>query len=175
ASGLELQRVPVTVDRLGLSALPNEGDLLMVAFADGDLNAPVAIGCLYDDTSHPPKAQLHEAVYQPPDDEDSCVRGLHLELQKGSTLTLHDDKLEIVFGDTSVVVNKDGDVTLQAKGKIAFTSQSDLELSAQGDIKLTAQGQLALKGMSATLEGQTEAKLKGAQVGLAGITQFSPS
>ena len=175
ASGLELQRVPVTVDRLGLSALPNEGDLLMVAFADGDLNAPVAIGCLYDDTSHPPKAQLHEVVYQPPDDEDSSVRRLHLELQNGSTLTLHDDKLEIVFGDTSVVVNKDGDVTLQAKGKIAFTSQSDLELSAQGDIKLTAQGQLALKGMSATLEGQTEAKLKGAQVGLAGITQFSPS
>src|SRR5260370_29587988 len=41
-SGVELQRVPVAVGRLGLSALPNVGDLIIVDFIGGDLNAPVA-------------------------------------------------------------------------------------------------------------------------------------
>src|SRR5260370_9227552 len=35
-SGVELQRVPVTAARIGLSALPNEGDLMVVAFANGE-------------------------------------------------------------------------------------------------------------------------------------------
>src|SRR5262249_24091629 len=90
-SGVELQRVPVATSRIGLSALPNEGDLIVVAFANGDQNAAVALGCLYDEQSHPPVAQLHEVVYQPPDQQDSGVRRVHIELQGGSTLTLGDD------------------------------------------------------------------------------------
>lgn len=175
SSGVELQRVPVLVDRLGLSALPNEGDLMLVAFVRGDLNAAVAVGCLYDEQAHPPVAQLHEVVYVPPDDADSNARRLHIELSSGSVITLGDDKLEIVFGDTSVVVNRDGDLLLKAKGKIRLESQGDLELDAQGDMKLTAQGQLALKGMSASVEGQSQAKVKGPQIAVAGMTQFSPS
>ncbi|HEX6748283.1 MAG TPA: phage baseplate assembly protein V [Longimicrobium sp.] len=175
SSGVELQRVPVAVSRLGLSALPNEGDLMLVAFVGGDLNAPVAVGCVYDDTAHPPVAQAHEVVYQPPDDEESGVRRFHLELQNGSTLTVDDESLKITLGDTAVEVGKDGDVTIKAKGKIRFESQADIELEAQGAIKLTAQGDLAAKGMSATIEGQSAAKLKGAQVSLAGMTQFAAS
>jgi uncharacterized protein involved in type VI secretion and phage assembly len=175
ASGVELQRVPVAVSRLGLSALPNEGDLMLVAFVGGDLNAPVAVGCLYDDEAHPPVAQPHEVVYQPPDEEESGVRRFHLELANGGTLTLEDESLTITLGDTAVEVAKDGDVTIRAKGKLRLESQSDIELEAQGALKLTATGDLTAKGMSATVEGQSAAKLKGAQVSLAGMTQFSAS
>jgi uncharacterized protein involved in type VI secretion and phage assembly len=183
SSGVELPRVPVVVARLGLSALPNEGDLMLVSFVGGDLNAPVALGCLYDEQAHPPVAQLHEVVYQPPDEADSDVRRLHLELPGGATLTLGDEKLEITLGDTSVVVNKDGDLVIQAKGKIRLAAEGDLEieaqgdlkLSAQGDVKVTAQGELDLAGMTATVQGQSQASLKAPQVGLAGMTQFSPS
>lgn len=175
ASGVELPRVPVAVPRLGLSALPNEGDLVLVAFVGGDLNAPVAVGCLYDDQAHPPVAQPHEVVYQPPDEADSGVRRLHLELQSGAALTFGDDKLEITLGDTSIVVNRDGDLAISAKGKLRLAAEGDLEIESQGDLKLTAQGQLALKGSAATVEGQSQATLKAPQLGLAGMTQFSPS
>lgn len=175
ASGVELQRVPVAVSRLGLSALPNEGDLMLVAFVGGDLNAPVAVGCLYDDEAHPPVAQPHEVVYMPPDEEESGVRRFHLELANGGTVTLEDESLKITLGDTAVEVMKDGDVTIKAKGKLRMESQADIELEAQGAIKLTATGDLTAKGMSATVEGQSAAKLKGAQVSLAGMTQFSAS
>jgi uncharacterized protein involved in type VI secretion and phage assembly len=174
-SGVELQRVPVATSRIGLSALPNEGDLMVVAFANGDANAAVALGCLYDDQSHPPVAQAHEVVYQPPDPQDSGVRRIHLELQNGSTLTLDDDKLQIALGGTSVVVNRDGDVAIQAKGKVQLAADGDIEVDAQGDIKLSAQGQVTIQGMAVSIEAQSQAELKGATVSVAGMTQFSPS
>jgi uncharacterized protein involved in type VI secretion and phage assembly len=174
-SGVELQRVPVAVSRLGLSALPNEGDLVLVSFVGGDLNAPVAVGCLYDDQAHPPVAQPHEVVYQPPDDEESGTRRFHLELRNGSTVTVDDESLKVTLGDTAIEVTRDGDVLIRAKGKIRLESQSDIELDAQGAIKLSATGELSAKGMSATVEGQSAAKVKGAQVSLAGMTSFSAS
>lgn len=174
-SGVELQRVPVAVSRLGISALPNEGDLVLVSFVGGDLNAPVAVGCLYDDEAHPPVAQPHEVVYQPPDDEESGTRRFHLELRNGSTVTVDDESLKVTLGDTAIEVTRDGDVLIKAKGKIRLESQADIEMEAQGAIKLSATGDLVAKGMSATVEGQSAAKLKGAQVSLAGMTSFAAS
>ncbi|HVE86641.1 MAG TPA: DUF2345 domain-containing protein [Myxococcales bacterium] len=191
SSGLELQRVAVATSRLGLSALPNENDLVLVNFVGGDLNLPVVVGCIYDDQAHPPTAALHEVVYQPPDDEDSNAKRLHVELPSGCTLTVQDEVVTVTMGDTSVVVNKDGDVTVNAKGKVTIQSQDNVEVEAQGDLKLSAQGNVevkaqgdlkleatgsaSFKGMSASVEGQSEAKLKGPSVSLAGNTQFSPS
>jgi len=174
-SGVELQRVPMPTSRIGLSALPNEGDLVVVAFANGDPNAPIALGCLYDDQSHPPVAQLHEVVYQPPDPQETGVRRIHIELQSGSTLTLDDDTLKIALGGTSVVVNRDGDVVIEAKGNLRLTSDGDMELDAKGEIKVGAQSRVTVQGMAVSIEGQSQAGLKGATVAIAGITQFSPS
>jgi uncharacterized protein involved in type VI secretion and phage assembly len=170
-----LPRVPVAVQRLGWSALPEVDDLVLVVFVGGDLNAPIVVGCVYDDTAHPPVAQAHEVVYQPPEDEDASVRRLHVELKNGGKLTLDDDKLTVELGDTQLVVNRDGDVTIKAKGKIHIESESDLELVAGGDLKLEAQGSATAKGLSVTVEGQSATKVKGAQLTLAGITQFSSS
>ena len=87
-SGLELQRVPVAAPRLGFSVLPRVGDLMVVIFAGGDMNAPVAIGSLYDADHQPPVGKPEEAVYQPPDDSDSAIRRLSLETPRGATVTI---------------------------------------------------------------------------------------
>jgi len=176
ATGVELQRVPVAVGRLGLSALPNEGDLLLINFVNHDLNAPVAVGCVYDDQAHPPVAQPHELVYEPPDDADSAVRRLHVALRSGSEITLDDDRLQILFGGTSLVIHRDGDVVIQAAGKVTVEADGDLELTAGGGVTIEAGANLTLKaGANATLEGSAKTTVKGAQVALAGITQFSAS
>jgi phage baseplate assembly protein gpV len=174
-SGVELQHVPVAVGRLGLSALPREGDLMLVVFVGGDLNAPVVLGSLYDDQAHPPVAQPVEVVYQPPDEADSSMRRLHVELPNGTTVTLGDETLEVVLGSTSVVVARDGDVVIEAQGKIRLAAQGDMELEASGDLMIAAQGQLTLQGLTSTLEAQGAAKVKGAKIALAGLTDFSPA
>jgi phage baseplate assembly protein gpV len=175
-SGVELQRVPVTVPRAGWSVLPNVGDLLLVTFVGGDLNAPVAIGTLYSDRDHPPVAKEHELVYLAPDADDDSVRRMHFELANGSTFTIRDGSLEIVMGGTTVTVQGDGDIAIKAAGNISLDADGDLAMTAGGKVSITAQRDLALKaGTNATLEGSAATKVKGAQVSLAGITQFSPS
>jgi uncharacterized protein involved in type VI secretion and phage assembly len=174
ASGLELQNAPVAVGRLGLSALPRVDDLVLVAFVGGDLNAPVVLGSLYDDQSHPPVAKANEVVYQPPDDEESGVRRLFVELPGGTKLTVDDETVWVEAGDTQLKIAKDGDVTLQAKGKVHLEAQGDLEIETGGKLALSAKGKVTIEGASVAIEGKSEAKLKGAKVALAGNTQFSP-
>jgi hypothetical protein len=175
ASGLELQRVPVVCSRIGWSTLPREGDLMLITFVGGDLNAPVALGCLYDDQAHPPQAAQDEVVYQPPDAAQSGVRRFYIELPSGTKVTLDDDVLKIEAGETTLSVGRDGDVELKAKGNIHLTADGDIQIDAQGDLKLSAQGNVSISGMSSKFEGQTEAKISGPQLSFAGMTQFSPS
>ena len=174
-SGVELQRAPVAVDRAGWSALPREGDLVVVAFLDGDLNAPVVLGTIYDNTLRPPKAAPLEIVYQPPDDEDSSVRRFHLELPGGSTVTFGDDKLTVTAGGTEVVVEKDGDVSVKSAGNVKIESQGDITLEAVGNINVKAQQNVSVQGMAATLQGQGSATVKGPSISVAGLTSFNPS
>ncbi len=173
--GVELVRVPVAVGRLGLSSLPQVGDLMVVAFMGGDINAPVALGCVYDDTAHPPKAEAHEVVYHLPDEASESPRRLHLETAGGSKITVWDSKVTIELGETQVVVEKDGDVTILAKGAVSVEAGGDLTLSAGGDLTLSAKGNASLKGTATTVEGAAEVKIKAAQIAIAGLTQFSPS
>jgi len=175
SSGIELQRAPVTVGRLGFSMLPEVGDLVLVAFADGDINAPVVIGSLYDNEKQPPQAGPLETVYQPFGDEDSSIRRLHLELPSGTTLTIDDDKIQIESGGTKVIVERDGDVSIKSPGKITIESSGDMKLDAGGNLQLSAQQNVTIKGLSTTLEGQANAKVKGPALTLAGMTSFSAS
>ncbi len=174
-SGVELPRAAVAVGRLGLSALPRAGDLVVVAFLAGDLNAPVVLGSLYDDRSHPPVAMPNEIVYEHPDDAESGVRRLHLALPGGALLTADDDKVVLEAGDTTVEVAQDGDVTVKCKANVLIEAQGDIEIQAGGKLVLAAQSEIQMKGATATLEGQSQAKVKAPSLSLAGNTQFSPS
>jgi phage baseplate assembly protein gpV len=176
ASGVELQRVPIAVSRAGWSALPNEGDLLLVSFVGGDLNAPVAVGTLYSDQAHPPVAKAHEIVYLAPDDDDSSLRRMHFELANGNTFTIKDETLEVVMGGTTVTVHKDGDVEIKSAGKVSIESDGDFSIKSSGAVSIEAGSSLSLKGASsATLEGTGKAEVKGGQISLAGVTQFNPA
>src|SRR6266496_5396423 len=110
-SGVELQRVPVVVGRLGLSMLPKVDELVLVVFVNGDFNAPIVVGSVYDESVRPPEAKAEEVVYMPTDADDSSIRRVHMELGNGSLITFDDEKLTVQLGSTEVVIKKDGDVT----------------------------------------------------------------
>jgi uncharacterized protein involved in type VI secretion and phage assembly len=164
-SALELQRVPVAVGRAGLSTVPREGDLVVIAFVGGDLNGPVVLGFLYDEQTRPPDAKATEVVYEVPDDEDADARRLELKLAGGNKLTVQDKKVTVTMGGTKLVVEADGAITLEAAG--------DISLKAQGSVAIEAQQSVSLKGLSVSAEAQTEAKLKGVTTSIAGLTSFS--
>jgi phage baseplate assembly protein gpV len=174
-SGVELQRVPVTVSRLGLSMLPRVDDLVLVVFVGGDVNAPVVVGSLYDEALQPPEAKAEEVVYQPTDAEDSALRRLHVELVNGSVVTLDDEKLTVQLGGTTLVIHKDGDVVIEGAGKLEIKTDGDITIEAGGNLELKAQANVTVKaGAQLALEGGAAAQLKGPAVTLAGNTSFSP-
>ena len=144
ASGVELQRVPVAAARLGLSLLPKVDDLVLVVFANDDINAPVVVGSVYDETVQPPVAKPDELVYMPTDPDDSAIRRLHIELANGCALTWQDDHLTLKLGGTELTVNQDGDVQIKSAGKF--------EIKADGDISIKAGGNITLKASKIALE-----------------------
>ncbi len=175
ATGVELQHVPVVVSRLGISAMPKVDDLVLVVFVNDDLNAPVVVGSVYDETVSPPVGKSAELVYMPADPDDASIRRLHFELANGSLMTVDDDKITVQLGGTELVINRDGDVTLKGAAKLDVKMQSDISLEASGNLSLKAQGNVTINGVAVTVEGSGTAKLKAPAVSLAGITQFSAS
>jgi phage baseplate assembly protein gpV len=189
-SGLELRRVPVATARIGLVAIPNVDDLVLVQFVGGDLHGAVITGRLYNDVDRPPVAAARECVYECPDPADSGVRRLAVKLPNGNTLIVDDDTVVVDVGGTTITVKNGGDVEVASKAKVVIksagatevASDGDLSLKASGAVTVEAGGDLTLKGMSvsvvattsAKLEGSASATVKGATVKIAGLTDFAP-
>jgi len=166
-SALELQRVPIAVGRIGLSIAPRAGDLVVIAFVGGRLDAPIGLGFLYDEQSRPPDAALDEIVYKVPDDAADGKRRFELQLPEDRKLTVEDARVVITMGSTTITVEADGAIKLEAGG--------DISLKAGGKLALEASGEATLKGQSVTVEGSTGATLKGTTTSIKGTIDFSPS
>lgn len=180
-SALELQHVPVAVGRLGLSSVPRIGDLVIVGFLRGDLDAAVVIGSLYDEQIRPPDAAPDEVVYAVPDD-GSAVRRIEIVLASGHTVTLQDEAVTVTMGATTLTVEADGSIVADASGDIVLNAGGDLLIEAgrnvtiKGgvDVDVEAGANLTAKAnATASIEGAATAKLKGALTTIAGVTQFS--
>jgi uncharacterized protein involved in type VI secretion and phage assembly len=181
-SGVELQRIPVAVGRMGLSAVPREGDLVVVGFVGGDLDGALILGSLYDEQNRPPAAGPDEIVYVVPEDDEGGVRRLDVQLQNGNKVTLEDDVITIDMGGTTVTVSSGGNVAVHSKKDVEITSDGNLRFEAQGNIELKAAGNLTAEATgnatlkasaAAAVEGAATAKLKGASTTIAGTTMFS--
>src|SRR5690242_2557699 len=53
-NGLVLKQVPVATARVGSASIPAVGDLVLVQYLGGDVNAPVITGSFYNDEDRPP-------------------------------------------------------------------------------------------------------------------------
>lgn len=183
-SGLTLRRVPVVVSRPGVSLLPRVGDAVVVSFLGGDVAQPVVLGAVYTGNEQPPEAGPLEAVFQPGDASDSAVRRVHLETPTGGTVTLDDETLVVTLGGTTLTLEQDGNVDIAAAGSITLSAQGDVTIDAGGtlsvsagqNVEIEAQIAVSAKGnVEATLEAGAKTTVKGALIGVAGLTQFSAS
>ena len=178
---LELKRVPVCTQRIGAAAIPNPDDLVLVQFLHGDVHNAVITGRLYNDTDRPPEAKPREFVYISPDDAESGLRRVYLEFPNGNTLLLDDDKVVLEMGTTTLTINNAGDVELESNANVTLNAKGDTTVKTQGNLDLKADGDVSLSGMNvsikgtqgATLEASASATVKGAQVKIAGMIDFS--
>ena len=155
-SKIVLSHVPVATSRIGVVAIPAVGELVLVQFVGGDINAPIIVGRLYNDEDRPPENEDGRAVLHLPlgaGDDDAVhvelksgdARELTLKLGKGLMVALRDD-------DPVVEIDADGKakVTIERDGKVAVKSNGKLELKAT-EITIEAQGKLTLKGATVNI------------------------
>jgi phage baseplate assembly protein gpV len=163
-SGIVLERVPVATQRIGEVSIPAVGELVLVQFTGGDVNAPIVTGRLYNDQDRPPVNDDGQAVLHLPlgaADGDAVHLELHsggkrelvLKLGSGLTATLRDD-------DPVVELAVDG-----GKAKLTLGRDGALTLESQGDLKVKG-GDVQLEGTSITIKATGELNLKGATVNL---------
>lgn len=155
-SALVLKQVPVATPRLGQVSMPAVGDLVLVQFVGGDINAPIIVGSLYNDEDRPPVNANGQSI-------------LHLPLAGGDSDAVHieinsDGKREInIKLGSGVEINlRDDDPAV----KIAVGSSAAVQIDSDGAIKLESQGKIAITGNEVTIEAQAQLKLKGATIDL---------
>lgn len=172
-SGVKLQRAPVTVPRYGMSILPRVGDLVLVMFVGGNLNAPIVVGSVYDENTQPPEAAPGELVYQIPD--AGAERHLYVELPSGMSYTVDDEAMKIAAGGTEVLLEKDGNLQIKAVGNIELKADGDISLEASGKLTLKAATDVEIEGINIKSQASAQAEHKAPMQKFGGMAQFSPS
>lgn len=159
-----LPRVPVAVGVLGFAAIPAVGDLVVVMFLEGDVNAPVVVGRLYHAALDPPPHADGQLVLSLPPGEDATVT---LEITPATPLvqlTLPGDvsvrctdeaveliagdlqirvdtagggRAEIVAGGSTITLKKDGDITLKTNGTFKVDA-AVVDISGSAKVKIAA-------------------------------------
>jgi hypothetical protein len=60
----ELRKVPIATPYFGMVCIPNVGDLVLINFIGGNINAPIITGRLYNDEDRPPPNKKDEFLLQ---------------------------------------------------------------------------------------------------------------
>ncbi|NEQ11628.1 MAG: hypothetical protein F6K37_38865, partial [Moorea sp. SIO4E2] len=107
----ELRKVPVATPHLGLVNIPNVGDLVLVTFIGGNLNAPVIIGRLYNDQDQPPVNKEKEFYLQNNLKEGGSFK---IDQEGVVTVTSKNEKQVITVDDQKIdLTNEKCHVTLE--------------------------------------------------------------
>jgi uncharacterized protein involved in type VI secretion and phage assembly len=163
-SGLVLRKVPVATQRVGVVSIPAVGDLVLVQFLGGDVNAPVITGRLYSDQARPPANDDSQAVLHLPTDA-ADPDAVHLELFSGDrreltfalgaglSVVLRDDdpvvELSVDGGKATLKIERDGAVTLESQAAVTLKGA---DVKVQGDaVTVEASGDLTLKSATVNI------------------------
>ncbi|MET0716246.1 MAG: phage baseplate assembly protein V [Mycetocola sp.] len=156
---------PFAGDGYGLWCMPQVGDVVIVAFENGDIAWPVVIGSVWDLTNRPPidlptdavtKRVLktpagHELVF---DDFEQSITMTHLA---GHTLTIG------IKGVTIELAGGVGSLTLSVPGTVSLTGALSSTVSAK---KTSVKGEvtLDLSGATTSLSADATCQVKGGLV-----------
>ncbi len=188
-SRLLLKRVPIATGHIGTAAIPNKGDLVLLAFHKGDVNQAIVIGRLYNDDDRPPLNNPNEIIFRLPLAEanektvkaairniqsNSPPREVIVEMPPKITVRITDGTVRATAGKSEMKLDQPdgsgGTVTVVAgQTKITMNQDGDVTVEAAGAMKLKASTDLSIEAQSikinsntdVDIEAQAQATLKG--------------
>lgn len=140
----ELRKVPITTPHMGMVNIPNIGDLVLVTFVGGNINAPIIIGRLYNDPDQPPPNEKGEFLIQ-----HSLKKGGSLKLDKEGviTLTSKDEKSILTVKDEEMsLANEKSTVTVKGEEMSLTNGKGSVEIKGDNITLKNSQCKIALSG-----------------------------
>lgn len=129
----ELRKVPIVTPHIGLANIPNVGDLVLVTFIGGDINAPIIIGRLYNDEDQPPVNQEKEFLLQHNREKGGSLK---IDSEGAITVTSKNEKQVITVNDEQVdITNEKCNLTLKGGDATLKNEKCQVVLSG-GDITI---------------------------------------
>lgn len=180
ASGLLLKRVPIATGHIGTAAIPNVGDLVVLAFDKGDVNQPIVVGRLYNDDDRPPLNDSDEVIFRLPlaEADDDTIKGAIRNLRDNSpprevviemppkiTVRITDGTVRATAGKSEMKLDQPdgsgGTVTVFAgRTKITMNQDGDLDVEAAGSMSLKANGDVAIEGQNVSIKGALKTEIE---------------
>jgi uncharacterized protein involved in type VI secretion and phage assembly len=171
---LELRRVPMMTQQIGLSNPLHVGDLVLITFINGDINAPVILGRMYNDDDRPPLSKQEEVIYKPPYSKNPDLKRLNIVLpgsEDNINIEIHDDLMTTKVGKSLVTMKEAGLIELKTepgKKSIVILDDNGLRIDTEGDIQIHSKGSMTIecdenftiKAQNITLESQQAVKLE---------------
>lgn len=189
-SGLLLKRVPVMTSHIGTVAIPNVGDLVLLAFDKGDVNQPIIMGRLYNEQDRPPLNQTDEVIFRLPlaQADGKTIKGairnhqslsppreLIFEMPPKITVRITDGTVRATAGKTEMKLDQPdgssgGTVTVVAgRTKITMNQDGDVTVQAAGAMTLTAARDLTIEGLNVSIKSKAKTEIEaGTQATLKG-------
>ena len=179
-SGLLLRGVPVATGHIGTAAIPNKGDLVLVAFDQGDVNQGIIISRLYNDADRPPLNNPDEVIFRLPlaADDDKTVKAAIRNHQKNSppremivemppkiTVRMTDGTVRATAGKSEMTLDQPngsgGTVTIVAgETKITMNQDGDVTVEAAGAMTLKANQDINIEGQNVSIKGQLQVSIE---------------
>lgn len=179
-SGLLLKRVPIATGHIGTAAIPNVGDLVLLAFDKGDVNQPIVIGRLYNDEDRPPLNNPDEVIFRlplaEPDNKtikadirniqtNTPPREILIEMPPKITVRITDGTVRATAGKTEMKLDQPdgsgGKVTVFAgRTKITMNQDGDVTVEAAGAMTLKATRDLTIEGLNVKIKGQLKTDIE---------------
>jgi hypothetical protein len=172
---VELRRVPVLTQHIGLSHIPHVGDLVLVIFVNGDINSPVILGRLYNDEDRPPLGKAEEIIYKPPYSKNDSLKRLNIVLpgnEDNVNIEVHDNIVTLKVGKSLLTVKDQGSIELRSepdsskcilimdnKG-LRIDTDADTQVHCKGSMTVECDGDISFKAQNISLESQQGIKLK---------------
>jgi phage baseplate assembly protein gpV len=145
--GSELRKVPIVTPHIGLTHVPNIGDLVLVGYIGGSVNMPVVLGSLYNGDQRPPANDAGEIIYESPDSQKPGMRRIFLKFPSGIELTIDDDQVKVDTGSATLQMDTKGAASL------SNSAGFKLEVNNSGNVKISSPGTVDIEGTVVNIKG----------------------
>jgi len=133
---LEPRKVPVSTQQIGLTFIPNVGDLVLVTYVNGDVNQPIVIGKLYNDEDRPPLNNDKEVIYIPPNSDNPGK--IDIKFPGGVNAKIDKNGVEVYAGKSKIILSGNGKVHIESTGgedeSISIYAKDLIDIKGEGGV-----------------------------------------